>query len=336
MSVVLAEVKRGAVVESRHYGSVAVVNGKGELVASAGDVDFVTYIRSAAKPMQALNMLFSGAMEHYGFSEKELAIMCSSHYGEDMHREVIEGILEKIGLDHTNLLCGAPMSIKADYRDRQLSEHLPITELNSDCSGKHSGFLSVCRHKGYPIENYTDPAHPMQQEVLAIMAEMCGMAKEDIAIGVDGCGVPVHGLPIKNMAMGYARLTSSDQLAEPYRSACKRIVAAMNAYPEMIAGEGGFCTEFMRSTHGRFCGKVGSEAVYCIGVVGKDLGIAVKIEDGSFRALYPAVMRTLEQLGLLSEEERTSLAAFAEIPNKNDHGNVVGSITPCFTLQMHK
>lgn len=332
MSEILVQVTRGGIAESCHRGSVAVTNGNGDLVAYAGDPTFVTYIRSAAKPFQAMNILFSGALDTFGFSEKELAIMCSSHYGEEFHKETIQGILKKMGLTYEALLCGAPLSINAAYRDRQLREHLPIDETNSDCSGKHSGFLAVCRKKGYPIENYTSPQHPMQKELLHIVSAMYGIPEAEIAIGIDGCGVPVHGMPLRNMAMGYARLTTPAQLKEPYRSAAGKITDAMAAYPEMIAGTGGFCTEFLKHTHGRFCGKLGAEAVYCIGAAGQDLGIAVKIEDGNYRALYPAVMSVLNQLQLLDDSERTALQAFSEPDNLNDHGIPVGKISPCFSL----
>lgn len=335
MSAVLIDVARGPIVESRHHGFIAVTNCDGKLIASAGDPSIVTYMRSAAKPIQAMNVLFSGAMEKFRFTQKELAIMCSSHYGEDMHREAVNGILEKTGLTHRDLLCGTPLSIKSSYRDQQLREHLPIDETNSDCSGKHSGFLSVCVAKGYPTANYTDPAHPMQQEVLDIVSYMCGVERASIYIGVDGCGVPVHGMPLRNMAMAYARLSNPEHLDEPYRSAAPVIFDAMNAYPEMIAGTEGFCTEFLKATHGRFCGKLGAESVYCIGVKGKDMGIAVKIEDGNYRALYPAVMSVLMQLDLLSGDEIEALRPFIAPDNLNDHGVSVGRISPSFKLDFH-
>lgn len=334
MSVPLIEVTRGGIVESWHRGFVAVTDGKGNLIASAGNPDVVTFMRSAAKPIQALNVIFSGAVKQYGITEKELAIMCSSHYGEEMHCTTVQGILEKLGLSAGDLLCGCSMSISASYRDRQLREHLPLNETNSDCSGKHSGFLSVCKTKGYPIENYVDAQHPMQQEVLQILAYMSNVSPSDIHIGVDGCGVPVHSLPLRSMAQAYARLTTPAQLEEPYQSACKTIVDAMNAYPEMIAGTNGFCTEFLKHTHGRFCAKLGAEAVYCIGVRDRDMGIAVKIEDGNYRALYPAVMSVLMQLELLTPQEIEALRSFVAPPNLNDHGQTVGAISPCFCLEM--
>ena len=180
MSTALVEITRSGLVESRHNGFVCVANSRGELIATAGEPDTVTYIRSAAKPLQAINLFFSGAMEHFGFTEKELAIMCSSHYGEDMHREVIYGLLDKMGLCSGDLQCASPLSIKPSYRDEQLRLGLPINETNSDCSGKHCGFLSVCKAKGYPIETYREPDHPMQQELLKIIADMCCIEKEKI------------------------------------------------------------------------------------------------------------------------------------------------------------
>ena len=332
-SVPLIQVTRGNIVESRHHGFVAVVDGSGKLVASAGDPDVVTYMRSAAKPIQGLNILFSGAAEKYQFTDRELAIMCSSHYGEEMHKETIYQILNKLGLSTQDLLCGNPLSISPAYMKQQLLEHMTIDEANSDCSGKHCGFLSVCLTKGYPIQNYNSPDHPMQQEIARIMAYMCCVEQSSIDIGVDGCGVPVHSIPLSHMARAYARLSNPSQLEEPYRSACGRIFAAMNAAPEMLAGTGGFCSEFLAHTGGRFCSKLGAEAVYCVGVKDKDLGIAVKIEDGNYRALYPVVMSVLMQLGLLTDSEIDALRGFVAPDVINDLGKPVGKISPCFQLE---
>jgi L-asparaginase II len=333
MSEVLVEVTRGKIVESCHHGNVVVANGAGKIIAYAGDPMMVTYMRSAAKPIQALNVILSGAAKKYDFTQEELAIMCASHYGEDMHREVIRGLLKKLDLPMSALLCGTPLSISAEYQKKQLWEHHHIDQSNSDCSGKHCGFLSVCKTKGYPIENYNSPEHPMQKEILSIMADLCGMKESDFAIGVDGCSVPVHAMPLLNMAIGYARFSSPDQLPECYREPCRILFSAMNAAPEMLAGTGGFCTEFVRNTHGRFCGKLGAEAVYCIGVKYRDMAVIVKIEDGNYRALYPAVMSALEQMELLKPDEKKALDSFAYSSVLNAHGNVVGEIRPAFKLK---
>lgn len=332
MSVLLANTTRGPVVESRHRGCVVAANGEGRIIASAGDANFVTYMRSAAKPLQAINVLLSGAADRFQFTEKEVAITCSSHYGLELHREVIYSILRKIGCSTSDLLCGRPLSVSIPYMQRQLRENMTLDKTNSDCSGKHSGFLAVCQASGYPVEGYNQPEHPMQKEVLKILSFMTGVSETDIAIGVDGCGVPVHAFPMVRMAAAYARFSTPDHIDEPFRSACHRLYNAMVSFPEMIAGPGGFCTELMRVTGGRLCGKVGAEAVYCIGVKDQDIGIAVKIEDGNFRALYPVVLSTLRQLDLLRSEELAALNQFAAPKVVNDLGWEVGEVLPCFEL----
>ena len=333
MAQVLTEVTRGNIVESRHYGHVAVCNSRGELIACAGDPGMVTYIRSAAKPMQALNVFTSGAYERFRFNTKELAIMCASHYGEDMHRDVILGILKKLDLPLDALLCGSPLSIQAELCETQLRENRELKPYNSDCSGKHCGFLAACLAKGYPIENYNQPDHPLQKDVLKIISDVTDVPEEDIAIGVDGCGVPVHGVPVRNMAMAYARLTTPENLPERCRFGARTLFDAMNGAPEMVAGTNGFCTELIRHTHGKLIGKLGAEAVYCIGFKDRDLGIAVKIDDGDYhRPLYPAVMSVLKQLDLLTAEETQALAQFAHPPVMNNLGRQVGEVRPAFAL----
>ena len=337
MAEILVEVTRGPLVESRHYGDIAVCDGAGALIAWAGDVHFPTYIRSACKPVQALNRFCSGAAARWDFTQKEYAIMCSSHYGEPMHQAVILGLLEKIGCSLEDLLTGTPYSIRPATFEKQIREHHVLRQYNSDCSGKHCGFLADCIAKGYPTAHYNDPDHPLQRDILKIVSDVAGLPADRIAIGVDGCSVPVHGMPLLSMAQAYARFTTPETLPEKYRAGARILADAMNAEPDMVAGPGGFCTEFLRATHGRFVGKIGAEAVYCIGVRGRNLGIAVKIEDGNARrALYPAVMSVLEQLKLLSEEEKRALSPFAEVPVMNDHGQPVGMARPVFRLHFSR
>lgn len=332
MSNAIVNVTRGNIVESKHNVSIVVANSSGEIIASAGDENLITYMRSAAKPLQALNVILSKAYEKYNFTDEQLAIMCASHYGEEMHRKVISEILEKIECTKNDLLCGSPLSISEDYMKEQLLNHHKIDQLNSDCSGKHSGFLSVCKTKGYPIETYNQPDHPMQKEVLQVISSMCDIKPENIFIGTDGCGVPVHGMPIKNMSIGYAKLATPDKLDENYKFACNKIFDAMNAHPEMIAGTNGFCTELIKNTNGRLCGKLGAEGIYCIGIKDKDMGINVKVEDGNFRALYPAVMSTLIQLDLLRDSEIKSLDRFVKPVIYSNTKLPIGNIIADFKL----
>lgn len=335
MSEILTEVSRGPLVESYHRGDVVLVKRSGEILASVGNPHKVTYIRSAGKPLQALNVFLSGAAERYGFTDAEISIMCASHYGEDFHRATIDGILKKLGLPMGALHCGSTYSIKGEYAREQVAGHVQLLPSNNDCSGKHTGMLASCLMKGYSLEDYTEETHGVQRDILNVVADICGMAPEDIVLGIDGCSVPVHGLPLYNMALGYARLSNPEGLAPEVAQACRRIFNAMNLHPEMVAGTEGFCTELMRHTNGKLVGKLGAEGVYCIGFRGRDMGLAIKIEDGNYsRALNPAVMRCLEDLGVLTSEEIKALEPFRETVNCNGLGTPVGSIRPAFHLEL--
>lgn len=335
MSTVLAHVTRGDLVESRHYGSIVVSDSEGKILASAGDPELTTYFRSACKPIQGLEIFCSGAYDKYHFTDKQLSIMCSSHFGEMEHQQAILELMDKIGLSFDDYLTGSPYSYDPATRDRQLWYHTVLKPYNSDCSGKHTGFLASCKAKGYPTAHYNDPKHPLQQEILAIVAEVTRMKAADIHIGIDGCSVPVHGMPIHNMAMGYARFTTPKYLPEKFQEPARKIFHAMTTYPLMVGGHGSFCTDFMTATHGRFIGKLGAESLYCIGVKDKNIGITVKIADGSYRPLFAVVMSTLKQLDLLTPEEEQELKKYIQPPIINDHDNKVGEIIPAFKLQMN-
>lgn len=333
MSEPLVHVTRGPIVESVHYGDIAVVDRCGRLLAFAGDPYRVTYLRSAAKPLQALNVLLSGAADRFGFTDEELAIMCASHYGEDYHQKVILGILEKLGLTLGDLKCGAPYSISPWVYEQQLRENVALDTYNCDCSGKHTGFLATCLTRGYPLENYDRPDHPLQQEVLKVVAHMCQVEPGSIYIGEDGCGVPVHGLPVYNMALGFARLARPEGLSDELRAASDRVFRAMNAHPEMVEGHRGFVTTLMAATHGKLVAKNGAEGVFCIGLKEQGIGIALKIEDGDpGRPISPAVMRALEDLGVLTGEELEALAPFARKDNRGNLDQLVGEVVPAYHL----
>ena len=333
MSRVLVEVTRGPIVECIHRGDVAVVNNRGDLLYSAGDPYKVTYFRSSAKPIQAFEVILSRAAEHFKLTDKEIAIMCASHYGEDYHIKTVEGILKKIGLTKDNLLCGITSSLNPDYAIELARKNTVLNQLYNNCSGKHSGMLSVCVQKGYDVDSYNKVDHPVQIAMKGIVAKMCGIDEKDIVIGTDGCTVPVFGMPVYNMALGYAKLANPDVLDDSYKKAAERIFKSMNEYPEMIAGTNGFCSELMRKTHGKLIAKLGADGVYCIGVKDKNIGIAIKIEDGASRALSPAAMQALEDLDVLTKEEIESLKDFKVKPNKNNIGNAVGEIRPAYHLE---
>lgn len=340
MSVPLVEVFRGPLAESRHRGDIVVVNAGGGLVAGVGDSETVTYFRSVAKPLQALEVILSGAADRYGLDDRELAVICSSHYGEDFHRQAVLSILHKVGLEPAALRCGLPPSIKTDYALEAARKGLSESPLFSDCSGKHAGMLAVCRHLGYDIKSYESPGHPLQRQLKKLVAEVCRFPEEAMVTGVDGCSVPVFALPLRNMALGYARLASPESLPGDVREAVRRITQAMATYPEMIAGTPGplpgtwgFCSELMRIGRGNIIAKLGAEGVYCVAIKDQGLGLALKIEDGNSRAIPPVVIKVLNDLDVLDQGQRQSLASFGDKKNFNDHGREVGYYRTVFQLE---
>lgn len=332
MSEIVVKVTRGSLVESIHRADIAVVNSKGKLLYSLGNPYKITYMRSAAKPIQTLNVILSGAAEKFSFTDEEIAIMCASHYGEDFHRKTVNGILKKIGLGIDNLLCGSTLSLNEEYAEKLLWNHAEINPSYTDCSGKHCGILSICVLNGYDISSYNLLEHPVQKEIKKIVCKVCSVKEDGIIVGIDGCTVPIFGMPLYNMALGFCKMANSSVFTEKYKNAADRVFKAMTRAPEMVAGTGGFCTELMKNTGGRLIGKLGAEGVYCIGVKDMDLGIAIKIEDGSTRALWPTTVKCLEDLKVLKEEEKRTLSKFKIKDNINNMKEKIGEIFPDFHL----
>lgn len=331
MSEILAEVLRGELVESLHRGDVAVVDAQGRVVACVGDPEKVTFMRSSAKPIQALPVVETGAAGAFGLTGKELAVICASHAAEQEHIETVQGILRKIGLDETYLACGVHPPLDETSARLLLLEGKDPGPVHNNCSGKHSGMLAMAAYLKLPLQDYYRPDHPLQQLILRTMAEMTGLRPENIHVGIDGCGVPVFGMPLRNMAFAYARMISPG--LEPGRArAAQEIVSAMTRYPIMVAGLGRFNSELMTRTNGRVWGKTGAEGLFCLGLPEKGLGVAVKVEDGSSRGIPPTVVEVLHQLGALNREEEGNLASFHQPANTNRRGQVVGVIRPAFQL----
>lgn len=332
MSEIFIHKSRGKVVECLHRGDAVVTNPQGQILASCGHVYKYTYFRSSAKPLQALNVILSGAAESFGLSDEELAVICASHYAEDCHLKAVRSILTKSGLQESDLQSGRARSIKAEIAIAQAEAGIPPLRILSDCSGKHSGMLASCVTKGYPTSTYLEPDHPIQREILHIIAELCQYPQAQISVGVDGCNVPVFALPIYNMAWGYARFANPEFIPEQYRSAAARIFQAMNSHPLMVSGTGGFCTALMQTTRGRMIGKIGAQGVYCIGIREPQLGIALKIEDGAPGTASMAAMHILKELDLLSASEYEVLRHFHRQAVLNDDGHVVGEAYPMFRI----
>lgn len=335
MSEELVFVYRGDLVEDIHRGDIAVTDAEGHIIASAGDIGKRSYMRSAAKPIQAACVVLSGAMEEYGLTKKELAIICASHRGDSEHVKTVNSILKKLGLDKSYLKCGILQPLDRKRANDMIRDGLAFDEVTCNCSGKHSGMLATCLKKGYPLEDYTDTDHPLQKDILKIISVYSKMKEEEISIGIDGCGVPVFGMSVYNMAMAFANMADPSDLPDSYRNASEEIIDAMVTYPEMIAGKGGFDTQLMQVTKGRLFSKIGADGVLCVGIKEKGWGLAAKIEDGSASSSYCAVCEALFQLGVLTDSEIEQLKPFHYKVVYNNHKAAVGKYVPDFNLNIY-
>ncbi|HYE30546.1 MAG TPA: asparaginase [Methylomirabilota bacterium] len=337
----LVEVTRGNAVESRHFGHVAVVEGSGKLIASFGDPERATFMRSCAKPFQAIPLITTGAADAYNFSPAEIAIACGSHHGLPEHVHTVTGMLTKIGLTRSALRCGPHRPFNADA-DHELIRHGSTpNQLHNNCSGKHAAFLATALKLGGSAEDYDWPSHPVQKEVVKALSAFASHDLASAPQGYDGCGAPIFALPLSKMALAYARLVAPGMVVPAdYARAAERIVAAMKACPEMIACPGCFDTELTRLSQGKTIAKGGAEAVYCVAFPPQarwpsGLGIALKIEDGNDRARWPAVLRTFSELSLLPETTLAELRSLTPHVIRNHSGAIVGNIEAVFNLTMH-
>ena len=338
----LVEVRRGGLTESRHRGHVVAIEPDGNVAAFLGAPETVTFLRSSAKPLQAMPLLVSGAAERFGFTDREVALACASHNGEPIHTEIAASMLQKIGLGPEALKCGVHEPYSLDFA-RELRERGEAPNvLHNNCSGKHAGMLAVALHLGAPTETYNEPEHPVQIEIGKTIAKFANLPVEDLVVATDGCAVPVFGMTVSAMALAYARLVSPPaSFDEATSNACRRIVRVMTAYPELIGGTSErLDTEIMRAAPGLLISKVGAEGVYTAGINSCEqwpngLGVALKIEDGDDRRSRPTVVvETLRQLGVLRDASLEAVARYAFFPVLNRPGEIVGEIRAKFDLKI--
>jgi L-asparaginase len=278
---------REGIIESRHVVQAAVSDHRGRVLSVAGNAETATFARSALKPFQALAVTSTGTIERYGLSDRDLAIITSSHQGSIEQVRQVFNIMWRVDLETTTLQCPIPPGRRSP--------------LEYNCSGKHAGMLAVCQQRHWPLNNYLDKKHPVQQLILGKVAELLRMPAAEF-IGVhDDCGAPTYLMQVGQMAFLYALLGSSNNLD------MERIVRAMNHHPVMVAGEGEFDTEIMRLAPGELISKSGAEGVQCISRLGEGMGLALKVTDGSKRAKYAAAIHLLQQMGWINPSVAQSL-----------------------------
>lgn len=320
MSIELVHVLRGGKVESIHRGDIVAVDSDGEIIFSYGDPNKRTFWRSSAKPFQVLPLLRSGGVGKFKFELDEIALMTASHGGEPSHVKTVKTILSKIGKSIKDLDCGVSAPMHKKTYIEMLKNNIDFTSANNPCSGKHSSMLAYGIINDYDLENYIDKNHIIQKHMLQVISEITDLEEENIDIAIDGCGVPVFGLPIYNMALAYSRLIASNDVH------MKKVVKAMTHHPYNVAGTDRLDTILMEETDGKILAKLGAESVYCMGIKDKNIGIALKIEDGGYRPLNALVPSLLLKHMFINSKEYDKINKRLTLDIKNNRKEKVGII----------
>lgn len=331
---VLIEITRGAVVESRHRGAIAVVDARGGRKIAIGDVEAPVFPRSAVKAIQAVPLVESGAADAYGFGAAELALASASHSGEPRHVDTAAAMLAAAGRSDADLECGAqmPMSSLAQ-RTLLRADRLP-GPLHNNCSGKHAGFICTACHLGVDPKGYTLPDHPVQREVTAVLADLTGTDLGEANRGIDGCSIPAYAIPLDRLARAFARMATGEGLAPVRAATAKRILGACMAEPFMVAGSGRFDTDVMTLLPGLLFVKGGAEGAYCAALPEVGLGVALKIDDGASRASETAMAAVIAALlPLTGDAIRAEFRRWLAQPVTNRRRIAVGEVRPAAELR---
>lgn len=323
---------RGGTLENQHFGSIAVVDTRGQLRAYAGDPDWTTFTRSTLKALQALPFMEAGGPAHFGYTGAQVAMLCASHNGEDMHVTQTQAMLGKVGLGTQALRCGCHVPLRFTFFDQPPPPDARFDELHNNCSGKHAGFVAYCVQHGLSLDNYEAPEHPLQQAIRRDVARAVGLDASDLKLGIDGCSAPNYAMPLSRLAHGYARLASGAADGE-FGASFAQLSAAMTAYPELVSGTGRNDLAFTQAGGGDWVSKVGADGVQVVGSKSRGLAFAIKIIDANKPALFAASVEVMEQLGWLNDTQRELLRPWRARAITNARGIQVGERRPAFTLQ---
>jgi L-asparaginase II len=349
-SEIIAKVTRGGTLESVHRGTLIVMTGDGKKVAEIGDSSAVTFWRSAAKAVQAIPFLTSGAADEYGFTDKEIALACASHSGEPFHIKLAEKMLRRSGSDETDLRCGAHLPMHEQSAHALLRAGQKENQLHNNCSGKHAAMIAFAKHIGADPETYLSRENPVQKAILETISLFTGISPDEIKIGIDGCSAPNFAIPLRAMALSYAKLIRPEDYFAREESknrrkkvslieACQRIVSAKMKQTEYVGGSVRLDSKIMKALPGQIVCKVGAEGIWSAGILPckrwpQGLAIALKIEDGNdYRARPVVAVELLKQLGILNDKATKDLAEFAPMVLKNRMEKNVGEVFADFEIK---
>lgn len=316
----LVELWRGGLLESTHRGHAVICDERGEVIEAWGDPEAVIFPRSSCKMIQALPLIESGAADKAGLREDQLALACASHRGAFIHTGRVEKWLADLGLSDADLRCGVQVPSDPEARDFLYSTRQKPCQIHNNCSGKHAGFLTLNKHLGGGAD-YVDPDHPVQRAAKAAFEEVTGMASP--GFGIDGCSAPNFATSVQALGRAMSFFATARDAGGLRDRAAHRLTRAMMAYPELISGEGGACTDLMRAMGGRVAVKTGAEAVYVAILPEQKRGIALKVMDGASRASEAAITALLVRSGALAKDHPV-VAKYLTAPMTNRRGLMVG------------
>lgn len=326
--VPMTELWRGTILESLHLGHAVICDDSGLIVHAWGDPDVTIYPRSSCKMVQALPLLTSGAADKYGLNSEHLALACASHDGAAIHTDRVRAWLSQLDLDEDAFRCGPQEPANIPARDGLIRAGVSPCQIHNNCSGKHTGFLTLCSHMGAGPE-YVEVNHPVQQAGLAAFEDTT--AQSSPGFGIDGCSAPNFATTVHGLARAMAYFASAADRSDRQSAAAARLTQAMMQHPDLVAGEGRACTELMRAMGGHAAIKTGAEGVYVAIIPEKRLGVALKIADGTTRAAECAIAAILTGLGVL-EADHPATRKFMNAPVLSRRGLLAGEIKPTTEL----
>lgn len=327
----LAVATRGGRVENVHYGSLAVVNAAGQLLAAAGDLACPIFTRSTIKPFQALPFVAAGGLRHYGWGRRETAMLCASHSAESGHLAIVTRMLADAGLDERALGCGAHVPMSYAAHDAPPPADGRWTALHNNCSGKHSGFLASCAWRGWTLADYLEAQHPLQREIREALGDFTGIDAATLPWGIDGCSAPNYALPLPALAHAYARLAAGAP-GSAWAEAASTLRDAMRDEPLLVSGEARADLALVRAGAGDWIAKVGADGVQTLASLSRGVGLAIKISDGNTKALLAVTVELLRQLGWLDNAAAEALRVFDQPAIRNWRGVETGRLHACLEL----
>ncbi|MDP4108486.1 MAG: asparaginase [Bacillota bacterium] len=328
---VLVQEYRGGIVENEHLGLIAGVDFDGNLRYSIGNPDKVCYLRSCAKSLQCLPLFMNRFDEKFGLTDEEATLFAASHVGRDYHVKNLESIMKKLNVTEDILIMKPTYPLCEKSTEKLIREGKPRRKIYHNCSGKHLGLITSSKGLGLPVTEYWKPDSDLQKLIRKVIGTMADYPADKIVVGIDGCGVPVYGMPLKNCAKAFARLSSPEMIKnEDLRRAVIRVTYLMHKYPDLICGDGEICSELMRDSN--IVAKSGAKGIYCFSLKKERLAFAIKILDGAQEPLELVVASILEQIGY-KQSVIDSLYKIRPQVVINDNDTIVGACKASFVLE---